>query len=146
MYPASGPCTCFRLRRAARRVSQHYDHALAAAGLTVNQYSILRRTESEPRTLGQLAEALGMDRTTLTRNLRPLLDAGWLKETRGADARQKLIAVTAAGRRRIAAALPLWRQAQDTLQSLLGEDATRRLHADLDALVAAIGASGTAAA
>jgi len=140
MSPGSGPCTCFRLRRTARRVSQHYDHALAAAGLSVNQYSILRRSEAAARTVGDLAETLGMDRTTLTRNLRPLLEAGWLVESRGTDGRQRLIALTAAGRQRIDLAMPLWRQAQATLQSRLGEHAVLRLHDDLDTLHAAMGA------
>ena len=51
-------CTCFRLRRASRRVTQVYDHALAPVGLSLNQYSILRRSEREPRVLGELADEL----------------------------------------------------------------------------------------
>lgn len=56
-------CTCFHLRRAARRVSQLYDHALAPVGLSLNEYSILRRLEVA-QSLGTLASTLGMDRTT----------------------------------------------------------------------------------
>ncbi len=127
-------CTCFRLRRASRRVTQLYDHVLAAAGLSLNQYSILRRAERGPRALGELAGELGMERTTLTRNLSPLVDAGWLETMRGRDARQRLIALTDEGRRRLAAAKPLWRQAQDTLDGLLGAAGIERLHRDLDHL------------
>lgn len=132
--PFPSTCTCFRLRRAARQVSQVYDRELAAVDLSLNEYSILRRAEPLPRTLGELAATAGMDRSTLTRNLKPLIEAGWLKETRGEDARQRVIAITASGRKRIAKAVPHWQSAQQRLQALYGEQATLRLNADLDAL------------
>lgn len=135
----ASPCTCFRLRRAARQVSQLYDQALAGAGLSVNQYSILRHARA-PRTLGELASRLGMDRTTLTRNVEPLLRAGWLAEARGADPRQRVLSVTGEGRERLERARPLWRRAQQRIDQLLGEPARERLHADLDALDAALSA------
>ena len=84
-------------------MTQVYDHELAGVGLSLNQYSILRRTEREPRALGGLAEELGMDRTTLTRNLSPLVDAGLLETVRGEDARQRLVALTTEGRALVAA-------------------------------------------
>ena len=127
---ASSPCTCFRLRRAARQVSQVYDQALAPAGLSVNQYSILRHARS-PRTLGELAARLGMDRTTLTRNLQPLLRDGWLAEERGADPRQRVLAITATGRACLAKAQPLWRRAQQRIEGLLGDAPSAHLHAVL---------------
>jgi DNA-binding MarR family transcriptional regulator len=127
-------CTCFRLRRASRRVTQVYDHELAGAGLSLNQYSILRRSEREPRVLGDLAGELGMDRTTLTRNLSPLVDAGLVEIVRGHDARQRVIALTPPGRDRLAAAKPLWRHAQAAIDAMLGEAGVKRLHRDLDHL------------
>lgn len=132
--PSTCTCTCFRLRRAARQVSQVYDRELAAVDLSLNEYSILRQAEPQPHTLGELAATAGMDRSTLTRNLKPLLDAGWLKETRGEDARHRVIAITASGSKRIAKALPHWQCAQQRLQALYGGQATLRLNADLDAL------------
>lgn len=132
--PTPSVCTCFRLRRASRRVTQVYDHELASAGLSLNQYSILRRTEREPRVLGGLAEELGMDRTTLTRNLSPLMDAGLLETVRGKDARQRVIALTATGRSRLAAARPLWQRAQSIIDAMLGDTGIKRLHGDLDRL------------
>ena len=133
--PATGSvCTCFRLRRASRRVTQVYDHELAGVGLSLNQYSILRRTEREPRVLGGLAEELGMDRTTLTRNLSPLMDAGLLETGRGKDARQRVIALTDEGRVRLAAAKPRWQRAQSVIDTMLGESDIRRLHSELDRL------------
>jgi DNA-binding MarR family transcriptional regulator len=132
-------CTCFRLRRAARQVSQIYDHELAAAGVSLNEYSILRHAErGGPRLLGELADSLGMERTTLTRNLKPLLEAGWLKETRGEDARQRLISVTASGRERIANAKPHWLRAQRRIEASYGTARTDRLRMDLDLLDAAL--------
>ncbi len=128
-------CTCFRLRRAARQVSQIYDHELAAAGLSLNEYSILRHAEyGGPRLLGELADSLGMERTTLTRNLKPLLEAGWLKQARGEDARQRLISVTASGRKRIASAKPHWLRAQQRIEASYGAASTDRLRTDLDLL------------
>lgn len=132
-------CTCFRLRRAARQVSQIYDHELAAAGLSLNEYSILRHAQrGGPRLMGELADSLGMERTTLTRNLKPLLEAGWLKEVRGEDARQRLISVTASGRKRIASAKPHWLRAQRRIEASYGAARTDRLRMDLDLLDAAL--------
>ncbi|MCH9826479.1 MAG: MarR family winged helix-turn-helix transcriptional regulator [Gammaproteobacteria bacterium] len=127
-------CTCFRLRRAAREISKIYDQALAGVGLSLNEYSILRHSRSEPRILGELALALGMDRSTLTRNLKPLIESGWLVQTPGLDARQRQVAITAAGRARLRLARPHWQRAQLQIQALFGEDRTRGLHHDLDEL------------
>lgn len=133
MRNQASSCTCFRLRRAARQVSQLYDHALAGAGLTVNQYSLLRHART-PQSLGTLAASLGMDRTTLTRNLSPLVDAGLVEAVRGRDARQRMVTVTASGRDRLAAAKPRWRHAQAVIDTMLGEAGIARLHRDLDHL------------
>ena len=133
--PAQSVCTCFRLRRAARQVSQIYDRELAAVGLSLNEYSILRHAQrSEYCLLGELADSLGMERTTLTRNLKPLLDAGWLQESRGEDARQRLISLSASGRRRIATAKPHWLRAQRSIEASYGATNAERLRRDLDLL------------
>lgn len=129
------PCTCYHLRRAARRVTQVYDRELAAIGLSLNQYSILRRTRHGPRALGELADELGMDRTTLNRGLKPLLDAKLLQETRGEDARQRLIELAAAGRKRLETAVPHWQRAQRAVDAAFGKERIARLHRDLDELV-----------
>ena len=129
---ATAPCTCFRLRKLARLMSQRYDRELAPAGLNINQYSILRRAAPRPRAIGDLSRELGMDRTTLTRDLKPLASAGWIELVSGNDARQRLIKVTASGRRVIAKAQPLWRKAQDTIDAGLGKARVDTLHAQLD--------------
>jgi DNA-binding MarR family transcriptional regulator len=140
---ATRPCTCFRLRRAARRLSQIYDTHLAPAGLSLNAYSILRHAP-QPRLLGELAEALGMDRTTLTRNLKPLLQAGWLQEQRGDDARQRLITITPAGKACLRRARPLWQRAQDEVEATFGPSPTARLNTLLDQLDHALDAGDRA--
>jgi len=132
------PCTCFRVRRLARLLSQRYDRALAPAGLNVNQYSILRRAEPEPLPVGRLARRMGMDRTTLTRDLKPLLAAGLVVLVAGDDARQRCVQVTARGRRAIARAQPLWRQMQSDLESALGADGMEMLHRRLDDMLAVL--------
>lgn len=140
--PAS-PCTCFRLRKLSRLLSQRYDAALAPAGLNINQYSILRRAGRTPHAIGSLAGELGMDRTTLSRDLRPLVDAGWLRLVAGNDdARRRRIVVTAAGRRAIARAEPLWREAQAEIEALVGGDvALSALHAGIDAATTRVDAA-----
>lgn len=130
----ASPCTCFHLRRASRLTTQLYDHELAAVGLSLNQYSILRRSERQPRRLGELAEELGMDRTTLTRNLKPLLQAALLQQTRGEDARQRLIGITERGRARLLAARPYWQKAQRHIDEAFGHENVARLHTELMAL------------
>lgn len=130
---ATSPCTCFQLRRATRRVTQRYDHHLAAAGLSLNAYSILRRA-GEPRPLGELADALGMDRTTLSRNLKPLLDAGLLSSVPGEDSRQRQVHITAAGKRCLQKAFPLWEQAQREVEALFGDARIAGLNQQLEAL------------
>lgn len=129
---APAPCTCFRLRKLARLMSQRYDRELAPAGLNINQYSILRRAAPRPRAIGDLSRELGMDRTTLTRDLKPLASAGWVELVNGDDARQRLVKVTASGQRVIAKAQPLWRKAQDTIDAGLGKTRVDTLHAQLD--------------
>src|SRR2546422_6098131 len=107
-------CTCFRLRSLTRRVTRLYDQALAPSGLTVTQYSLLARAlrQGAAPTLSELAQQLFTDRTTLTRNLKPLANAGLVKVGDGADARSKAVLVTAKGRGAPRAALPLWRGAR----------------------------------
>jgi DNA-binding MarR family transcriptional regulator len=78
--------------------------------------------------MGELALRMGMDRSTLTRNLRPLLDAGWAATEREQDRRKVTVTITDAGRRLLADARVQWRRAQDELEARLGAERVRRLH------------------
>ena len=125
------PCSCALLRRTARRVTRRYDEALRPAGLRLTQYSILANLESVgAMSITALADRLGMDRTTLSRNLGPLERGGLVRFQGGADRRLREVVPTDAGRARLAAARPLWQDAERCFRRELGADdaaALRRL-------------------
>ncbi len=126
-------CTCFRLRRLTRRVTQHYDSHLARAGLRVTQFSLLGMLlRADSLSLSELAAHMEMDRTTLTRNLGPLQNAGWVEVMPGKDARSRTARLTDTGRSAWNSAKPHWRQAQDELNAALGAEAVTELHGLLD--------------
>lgn len=136
--PITG-CTCDRLRKLTRRLTQHYDACLAPAGLRVTQFSLLAHLQrTGPTTICALADLLDMDRTTLTRNLAPLEAAGLVAVRPGADARTRAVAVTERGRETWRAARPYWRRAQDEVNRLLGPDRVAGLHALLDGSLAVL--------
>jgi DNA-binding MarR family transcriptional regulator len=106
-------CVCSAVRRAARAITQHYDRALRPSGLRVTQFTLLVILAlAGPLPMSRVADRLGMERTTLTRNLQPLLRQGLVTVGDGADRRVRTLTLTARGRRAAAAALPHWRQAQ----------------------------------
>ncbi len=112
------------LRRTARRVTRIYDRALRPAGVRLTQYSVLANVaHTGGLSISELAERLEMERTTLTRNLRPLVRAGWVIVARGNDRRQRSVGLTQAGRQVYAAAYPLWQAAEQHLREALGHDA-----------------------
>ncbi len=116
-------CICLGLRRAARAVSRRYDDAFRPLGITSGQFSILGALlQNRPVPLGSLASVLGMDRTTLNRNLRPL-EAAELIATRPDDTDQRVRALelTAKGHTILTNAIPLWREAQKASEDRLGE-------------------------
>lgn len=126
-------CACFNLRKAARAMTQHFDERLKPSGLLVTQFTILVTVGSvKAGTINELAEILVMDRTTLTRNLKPLEREGWLTSEPGHDQRTRVITLTEAGEAVVAKALPLWKQAQSVVEETLGQS---RWHALLAGLV-----------
>jgi len=126
-------CTNFKLRQLARRVSQLYDHEVGKAGLKTTQYSLLSHVlKLGPIRPGDLAAAMTMDASTLTRNLKPLVAAGWLELAPGDDGRSRSVQITPAGRDKRAEAQRHWKAAQEQLNRQLGIDAVRSLHALLD--------------
>lgn len=131
-------CTCAALRMAARRVSQAYDAALTPEGLSVSQYSVLsnlaKREALGAPTMGDLADLLGLDRTTLAHNLRPLERDGLVELSADpSDGRQRRVSLTAAGRARRDRCQPLWRAAQARFDAEFGAESSRALR---DTLVA----------
>lgn len=135
----AGTCAAYNLRRAARLVTQAFDQALKPAGLKVTQLSLLVAFLLAPgRNLAQLAGWLGMDRTTLSRNLRILQKRGLVEIAPGNDRREQLVRVTPAGKEAVQRAHPLWEQAQGEVVSALGEEKWAAMVKDLRALAAGL--------
>lgn len=125
---AGSTCACFNLRKASRVITQHFDEVLKPSGLLATQFTILvALAMSKSATVNELAEKLVMDRTTLTRNLKPLEREGWLKSEPGQDQRTRVITLTANGVTILARALPLWKQAQGTIEETLGQQRWKTL-------------------
>jgi DNA-binding MarR family transcriptional regulator len=130
-------CTCFKVRRLARRVTQIYDRVLAPSGLRVTQFSLLSRLLwNGAMPMRQLSSSLDMDRTTLTRNLKPLIEAGLISLAPSkTDARQREAQLTATGRARLDQAKKLWRRAQNEINQTIGPSQIESLHALFDGLI-----------
>lgn len=138
-------CTNLRLRRLSRLVSRHYDAHVAASGLKTTQYSLLSHVmHLGPLRPVDLARAMNIEASTLTRNMKPLVAAGWLTQGEGADARSRLIAITDAGRAKRAEAQAHWRTAQTGLNELLGVERVLALHTLLDDSLAILQRAGLA--
>jgi DNA-binding MarR family transcriptional regulator len=122
-------CSNMKLRRLTRLVSRHYDAHLARCGLKTTQYSLLVMiAERGPLLQGELARMLSLDASTLTRNLRPLLDAGLLAVDAGSDARSRQVSITAAGRERRAQGRLHWKRAQLDFNDVIGTERAASLH------------------
>src|SRR5260370_5341533 len=116
----ASPCLCNALRQASRAVSRLYDDELRGVGLRTTQYSLLRQLsragEVRQRDLGGLTS---LDETTLTRNLRPLIDSGWVAIGTGEDRRENLLRLTDAGAPQLRKPRPAWDRAHERLRSRL---------------------------
>jgi DNA-binding MarR family transcriptional regulator len=122
------------LRKTTRRVTQIYDQMLEPSGLTIAQFSLLARLFADTNlSMGELAEALVTDPTTLTRNLKLLAERGVLEVfSDPADRRRRMVALTRAGRALIPIAYPLWKKAQAELAALLSKSVIYDLNTALD--------------
>jgi len=127
-------CTCLRLRKASRRVSQIYDHCLEPLGLTVTQFSLLGYlSRLDGISIGALAQKLVTDPTTLTRNVRPLLRQGLVELIADpTDQRSRCLHLTAAGRAAYQRAKPAWARAQRKIDKALEDAGTPALNKMLD--------------
>ena len=126
-------CTNFKLRQLLRSVSRLYDTHISQAGLKGSQFSLLSFVlRLGPISPSDLAARMGMDASTLSRNLRPLIDKAWLLQGPGADARGRLVEITAVGRTKHGEARKHWQAAQQSLNQRLGQDLALRLNELLD--------------
>ena len=122
-------CTNLKLRQLMRRVAQHYDAEVGKTGLKTTQYSLLSYVAKfSPIRPSDLARHMKVEASTLTRNLRPLIDAGWVDLGPGVDGRSRLASVTPSGRQKRQEAQRRWHVAQESLNELLGMRRVVELH------------------
>jgi DNA-binding MarR family transcriptional regulator len=136
-------CTNLKLKQMSRLVARHYDAHVAPTGLRHTQYSLLSYVvKLGPIRAGDLAAAMRLDASTLTRNLQPLLDKGWVEVATGADARSRIVQASPAGQALRAEAQKAWKRAQLALNARLGEERVQALHTLLDEAMALLADEG----
>jgi DNA-binding MarR family transcriptional regulator len=132
-------CTNLKLRQLMRRVAQRYDAEVGQVGLKGTQYSLLSHVvKLGPIRPVDLAAGMNIDASTLSRNLKPLVAAGWLAQEAGPDARSRLVRATDAGRDKRTEAQRRWRVAQESLNAALGAQRVVALHALIDEAMRAL--------
>lgn len=144
-------CTCLRIRRTSRRMTQVYEQALTAVDLTINQFGLLANlygvdlVRSAGLSIGALSERLGADATTLNRTLKPLAARGLVKDLADpTDRRVRIVRITEKGKREFLEAMPLWRQAQRRVEGLLGQKTMSTLNELLDRSAEALSSAAEA--
>ncbi len=117
----SDTCTCFNLRKATRAVTAVFDEFLSPADLRATQFTLMvvLKRAGKP-TVTRLSQLLVMDRTTLTRNLKPLQDRGWVVIRPGQDRRTRTVALSSKGEKKLEKVIPLWDKAQKEVVRRLG--------------------------
>jgi DNA-binding MarR family transcriptional regulator len=128
----AGYCACQKLRVASRKVTRMYDDAIRSVGIVPTQFTLLAVVgRSEAVTITELAENLGMERTTLSRNLKPLERDGLISVSAEGYRRSRSVQLSDKGVTVLGKALPLWKDAQATLKKQLGTDIWNQLQTDL---------------
>jgi DNA-binding MarR family transcriptional regulator len=122
-YMAAAGCFCMASREAARKITRLYDARMQESGLRITQFTILSQLMLRGQMpIGKLAGLLGMERTTVTRNLVPLEEQKWITIKPGDDPRARLIEITTQGRAAVHRAFPYWASAQAHVGKLLGAE------------------------
>jgi DNA-binding MarR family transcriptional regulator len=122
-YMACAECFCLASRQAARKITRLYDGYMQKSGIRVTQFTILSQLMLRGEMpIGKLAGILGMERTTLTRNLTPLEQRKWISIKAGDDPRSRMITITTQGRSVVRRGFPYWSKAQAQVGKLLGAD------------------------
>jgi DNA-binding MarR family transcriptional regulator len=111
-------CACLTARKRARALTRLFEQHLRPHGLRATQFSVLAALSQKGATpVGELAEVLGLERTTLTRSAALLERNGWIGAAGSEDARERRLELTASGLRTLEAAFPAWREAQRLVES-----------------------------
>lgn len=133
---ALAACACINVRTAARALTRRYDEVLAPSGVRITQLAILAAVAFYgPFTMKVLAQALVMERTTLTSDLKPLVAQGFVEINPGQDRRTRVVRITERGRTAIEQAMPLWRQAQEQIVGGFGGERLNALLGELREVV-----------
>ncbi|WP_370980186.1 MarR family winged helix-turn-helix transcriptional regulator [Agaribacterium sp. ZY112] len=131
-------CKCAQLRRVTRLITRHYDEALKPCGINSGQFTLLVALElMSACSITEVAKALDMERTTLTRNLKPMLNDGLINMTSG-KGRARIASLSPSGKQTLDEAKPLWKIAQDKVTEHLGEDTTNNLNLSTEKLQTAL--------
>ena len=129
-------CACLKVRTAARAVTRLYDDAFRPVGLRATQLSVLVAVaSSEAVSIASLSRTLGMDRSTLTRNLRPLEEQGLVVLGPEAHHRSRTLSITPKGDQLLRKTLPLWEKTQENLRDGLKKPHWTNLHSELDHVI-----------
>ena len=133
---SAGICTCGELRRAARAITLLYDNAFKSSGLLSTQFGVLQIIcNIDFIRISDLAGKLGMDRTTLTRNLSVLERQGFIEISQGKDHRTRIVTATQKGRSAVAKAILLWNEVQHKVKQEMGESSWSELMQNLGKLL-----------
>ena len=133
-FPAN--CLCLNVRKAARAITRVYDEAIQPTGLRATQLSILFMLSLRGEMpISELAQRLVMDRTTLSRNLRPLEKEGLVSVAHGSDRRMRIVELTPNGQEILEEARPFWAQVQRRFAEHMGGEQWERMLADLRSVI-----------
>jgi DNA-binding MarR family transcriptional regulator len=129
-------CTCGELRKAARAITLLYDNAFKSTGLLSTQFNVLQTIYNiDSMRISDLANKLGMDRTTLTRNLSVLQRQGFIEISQGKDHRTRIVTATQKGHNAVAKTILLWNEVQHKVKQEMGESSWRELMKNLGQLL-----------
>lgn len=136
---ATENCVCFNLRRVTRVVTQFFDAEMRRHGIRTTQGSVLAALmEKGSWSMAELSDSMGMDRTTLVRNLKPLQRDGLVRTDGGGRGNLVEVSITTEGRKQIEKLEPAWRAAQSAVVQTLGEKRWSAILADLEKAAAAL--------
>lgn len=128
----SSQCACFNIRKAMRHLTQFYDSVFSPIGIRSTQFSLLAHiAATKDISISVLAEKMVMERTTLTRNLRPMEKAGYIKIMQGADKRTRTISLTDTGMEKLMEAVPYWLEAQGEFIKRFGKGRAKQMLSDM---------------
>ena len=132
-------CVCFNLRRVTRAVTQFFDAEMRRHGIRPTQATILLALNAkESWTMAELSDCLGLERTTLVRNLQPLQRDGLSQAIGGGRGGRVELSITAKGRKKIKESQQAWRSAQSTAVKTLGEQRWSAILSDLETAALAL--------